>query len=438
MKFFNLFKKELKEMFNTNMIVSLIVSFALLMIIGQFMQSSVNNITESNTSITICDLDSTDLTSRVITELENTGYNVEQIYFTDYPDDVYISQQTDSKNILVIPQGFTQSIESGEIATIKNIGKVEGNSIMAQLESSTYTTAIYDVSSIIKNIVIQDKTNFTTTDIEFLDNLVTLDEVTIVGEKSENISASTVSSVISSQGTFVPIIIFVIIIFASQMIVTAISTEKIDKTLETLLSTPISRVSILTAKMLSAGLVSLISATVYMLGFSMSMGSIISTDSTTEVTSSAISTTIAMMSLGLVLNPLDYVLIGLNIFLSIMIALSLSMMLGVMVDDVKSTQIVMMPVMFMAMIPYLISYFADINTLSPIVKLILNLIPFTHTFNATNNLMFGNTSIVWVGIVYQLIFLIVCMFFAVRLFKSDKILTANLNFNKNKKKSVRL
>jgi ABC-2 type transport system permease protein len=242
---------------------------------------------------------------------------------------------------------------------------------------------------------------------------------------------------ISSQGTFVPIIIFVIIIMASQMIVTAISTEKIDKTLETLLSTPISRVSILTAKMLSAGIVSLISAVVYMLGFSISMGSVLtsSTEVVGEVTGSAISTQLAMISLGLVLTPLDYLLIGIDIFLSIMIALSLSLMLGVMVNDVKSTQLVVMPVMLMAMIPYLISYFVDINSLSTVLKVVLSIIPFTHTFNATNNLLFDNTSTVMGGIVYQIVFFVICMFFAVKLFKSDKILTASLNFTKKKKDS---
>jgi ABC-2 type transport system permease protein len=303
------------------------------------------------------------------------------------------------------------------------------------MQGIDYTTAISDISNIVKNIVIEEKSNFKAEDIEFLDSPVTLDEVSVVGENSAEVSASTINSMIMSQGAFVPMIIFVIIVFASQMIVTAISTEKIDKTLETLLSTPISRVSILTAKMLSAGLVSLISAVVYMIGFSISMGSLMttSTELISDTVSSTISTQFAMLQLGLVLSPLDYILIGLDIFLSIMIALSLSMMLGVMVNDIKSTQLVMMPVIFMAIIPYLISYFVDVKTISPVLKIILYLIPFTHTFNATSNLMFGQDSMVWLGIVYQVVVLVVCMFFALRLFQSDKILTATLNFSKKKK-----
>jgi ABC-2 type transport system permease protein len=399
------------------------------------MQSSVTNMSESYTSVTICDLDRTELTTNIIQSLEDIGYKVDKVELTGTPNDFYISQASSSKNVLVIPQGFTQSIENGEVATLTNVGKVEGNSIMAQLEGGVYTTAITDISDIVTQLLLEDKSTLNADELEFVNSPVTLDEVTIVGDKSAEVSASTISSMVSSQGTFVPIIIFLIIVMASQMIVTAISTEKIDKTLETLLSTPISRVSILTAKMLSAGLVSLISALVYMLGFVISMGSLMlnASDYVTDATDISMDSQVAMLKLGLVLMPTDYVLIGLDIFLSIMIALSISMMLGVLVNDVKSTQIVVMPVMFMAMIPYLISYFADINTLSPVVKLLLNLIPFTHTFNATNNLLFGETSDVIFGIVYQVVLLVVCLFGAVKLFQSDKILTASLNFGNRKK-----
>ena len=56
--------------------------------------------------------------------------------------------------------------------------------------------------------------------------------------------------------------------FASQMIISAISTEKIDKTLETLLSAPVSRIAVLSSKMLAATIISALYAAIYMLGFS--------------------------------------------------------------------------------------------------------------------------------------------------------------------------
>lgn len=437
MKFFNLLKKELKEMLNKNMIVSMVVSFALLVMLGQLTSSSMDSITHEDTNVSICDLDDTDFTKKILSSLQDYGYSIDMVSATDTDDDISIINSSQKSSILVIPKGFTDSIDSKTLASIKCIGTVNGTSVMSQIQNSISSGAISDISEIVKRLVLQEQSSITTTELDYLDNPITLDNVTVVGDKSENVSANDISSLISSQGTFVPIIIFVIIVFASQMIVTAISTEKIDKTLETLLSTPISRVSILSAKMLSAGIVSLLSAIVYMIGFSVSMGSMMSglnsTGTLAEVTSSVLPTSIALVRLGLSISPIGYILIGIQIFLSIMIALSLSIMLGVMVTDIKSTQLVMMPVMFMALIPYLISMFVDTSTLSPIAKTIMYLIPFTHTFNATNNIMFGNTAQYWIGVVYQLVFLVVCMFFAVKLFKSDKILTASLNFKTKKK-----
>lgn len=70
----------------------------------------------------------------------------------------------------------------------------------------------------------------------------------------------------------VPIIMFVLIMFSAQMILSAISNEKIDKTLETLLSAPVSRLSVLASKMLAAGVVAALQVVVYMFGMSKMTG----------------------------------------------------------------------------------------------------------------------------------------------------------------------
>ncbi|HOV42115.1 MAG TPA: ABC transporter permease, partial [Oscillospiraceae bacterium] len=75
-----------------------------------------------------------------------------------------------------------------------------------------------------------------------------------------------------------------------------------------------------------------------------------------------------------------------------------------------------------------LSMFTSINSLPLGIKILIYLIPFTHTFTATDNLMFDNMTIFWGGFAYQVILFIIIMFFAVRLFTSDKIFTASLNF----------
>ena len=92
-----------------------------------------------------------------------------------------------------------------------------------------------------------------------------------------------------------------------------------------------------------------------------------------------------------------------------------------------------MPLMIMAMVPYIISMMADINTLPMALRVVVYAIPFTHTFSAMNNLMFGNTAIFFGGLAYQFVVFVICLFFALKLFNSDKILTASLNFGQKSK-----
>ena len=143
--------------------------------------------------------------------------------------------------------------------------------------------------------------------------------------------------------------------------------------------------------------------------------------------SSMISSSDAMKQLGLTLGAGDYLLIGLQLFLTIMICLAISIILGALVNDSKSAQTMLLPIMMMVMIPWLVTLFTDVNSLPTAAKLIIWAIPFTHTFTAMPNLMFGNHAAFWGGLAYQIVFFAIVMFFALKLFKSDKILTISLN-----------
>ena len=218
----------------------------------------------------------------------------------------------------------------------------------------------------------------------------------------------------------------------TQSLMNAISSEKIDKTLETLLSAPISRGSIIGSKMLAATIIAIINAGVYMFAFS----KFISTAADPDIVEKAVGTLSvddALVKLGLNLSAADYVLIGLQLFFTIMICLSVSIILGALANDAKSAQNLLLPIMFLAMVPYFVSILMDINELPTVVKYVLYAIPFTHTFSAISNLSFGNMGLFFGGLIYQVIVFAVCMFFALRLFKSDKILTISLNLGQKSK-----
>ena len=239
----------------------------------------------------------------------------------------------------------------------------------------------------------------------------------------------------------------VLIMLTSQSLIASISNEKIDKTLETLLSTPVSRGSVITAKMLAAAIVALINAGVMMIGFTSYTSGMMSSmtsdiassmpkdaaDSAKDALSSVLPSGDALGQLGLQLGAADYLLIGVQLFITIMICLALSIILGALVNDSKSAQTMLLPIMMMVMIPWMITMFTDVNSLPTAAKYVIYAIPFTHTFTAMPNLMFGNNTEFWLGLGYQIIVFAVVMFFALKLFKSDKILTISLNLGQKSK-----
>lgn len=434
MKFINLLQKELKELINAQMILSLVVILAMLSLMGNITKSAINDVTDEakNPKINISDRDDTDFTKSLIEILKSSGAEV-KTFDTNGDNYADILSENDIKNIVILPEGFTETIKNGEKPEIITVSRMTSAATMSNISSGT-SGAVTLIENCIAN-TIATNAGVSSEEFELMENPIVLNENTVVDDKSAGTSVDSIMNKVMMQNMILPIIVFLLIMMTSQSLISSISNEKIDKTLETLLSAPVSRSSIITAKMLAAAVVALINAAVYMFGFSgfVKNSSIQSEDLASSITANAVSVDDAITQLGLSLSVGDYVLVGLQLFLTIMICLSVSIMLGALVNDTKSSQTVIMPVMMLAMVPYIISMLADINTLPMIVRVFVYAIPFTHTFSGISNLMFGNTTIFFGGLVYQIIVFAICMFFALRLFKSDKILTISLNFGQKSK-----
>lgn len=439
MKFFNLFKKELKELVNMQMILGLIISCSVFVMMGQFMSNTMNKIEESNGEIRLFDNDDTEFTQSLIKAIEGAGTKVIKV---DVPneDRAKALEDLDISNLIIIPQGFTENVlENKEMSDIEFVSAISSTSLASQMSSMSYSTVVSIIQTAVKQTLLLEKYEFTSEELMHIEAPIKLNEVTVVKNKFADISASSLMGFIQSQGILIPMVVFIILVYSSQMIVAAISTEKIDKTLETLLSAPVSRLSVVFAKMLAAAVVALISSGVYMFGFGSYMGSMMGNVNSGEVASmvgEAMSTNEALTYLGLELSAGSYVLIGLQMFMTILIGLSVSMMLGAMVDNVKSAQTIIFPVMITAMAPFIATLFADVSELSIFVKILLYIIPFTHTFMSSSNLIFGNYSAFWFGLLYQFVFFAICMILVLKLFTSDKIFTISLNFGQKKKMKI--
>ena len=222
-----------------------------------------------------------------------------------------------------------------------------------------------------------------------------------------------------------PLVLFLLVVLTSQTIITAIASEKTDKTLEMLLSTPVPRSKIIGAKMLAAVIVALIYVVVYGIGFGASLAVTVTgggqggTVNVGETLTDIVKAQQAVQTLGLQMSVPGWVGVGVQLVLTLSIALMASIILGALVEDAKNAQSASLPILLCTMFPYILSMTSDIRSMEGGVRWLMMAIPFTHTFIATGCLRFHDYALFWGGMAYQAAFLGVLIWLALRLYSSD-------------------
>ena len=438
MKFGNLLKKELRELITTQTIISMVITMVLLIVMGQVMGNAMEEGLNTST-ITLCNQDDSEFTAEILNKI-NESESVE-IKYVDLQSEDYAAEiaRLGIKNVVIIPRGYGESItEKQEPASLIFVSEMQNAGLTASIGTISASDMISSIESTSADEIMLRNYGLTDEQISMVREPVRTVEYTVKNGKTANISASSLEAITMMQSMIAPFAIFFLLLMASQMIMTAISTEKIDKTLETLLSAPVPRMTVLCAKMVAAVITALLSALFMMVGFAFYMtglmGSAVdeisemaSSAGISEAAGSAMNMGQAMSELGIALTSLDYILFAVQLFFTVAIGLAISLILGAMATDVKSVQTLVLPIMIAVMIPFFVTMFMDVNSMSPAFKIIMYAIPFTHTYTALTNLMNGDMLMYWIGLVYQIIFFAVCMFFAVRMFTTDRLFTMSFS-----------
>jgi ABC-2 type transport system permease protein len=232
------------------------------------------------------------------------------------------------------------------------------------------------------------------------------------GEVYEGITPMDISTSLLGQTMMVPMIIMMIVMMIGSIVISSMGTEKENKTLETLLTLPVKRMTIVGGKLLASAIAGLIFGLLYLVGTMSYVGGM--TGSVGGVD---------LASYGLKVEPLEWVLVGIMIFLAIFCALGLCMILGAFVKNMKTAQSMTLPIGVLAMIPMFVTMFTSWESLPFAVQAPLFAIPFTHPMMVIDNLMFGNTGLVFTGLAYLIVFSLVTVLITVRIYKSDILLT---------------
>lgn len=418
-KFITLVKKELRELVTIQMLAPLIAVVAIFMLIGNVVNKETQK-SVSSLGFAVTDLDHSVASQETLTALETIfSGNSPVIEASSINEALSKAKQENASGLLEIPSGFGQGLSGGQQQKLGVYSIISDLSLTQSRKSQIISQASAAVNSYFSNKLITQSSG--TGKALFLKSPVITDEFVIVGDRMANVSFQQVSSYISSQTFFLPIILFMVIVIASQLVAMTIATEKENKTLETLLSMPIGRKSIVIAKLTASAVVALLSAGIYLYGFNHYISSI---SGPASVATAGVQS--AITALGLNFSVGGYILLGISLFLGILAALSIALVLGAFAEDAKSVQGVTTPMMILVFIPYLLTLLIDINTASPLLRYIVYIIPFSHSFLASSNILFHHYLLYILGNIYLVVFFLFFVYLASKIFSSDKVLTLKL------------
>jgi len=412
--FGNILVKELKELIRDPKILlgMIIVPLIMFPVLGAVMNFSIQSAQEQAQKATIL-------------VMNNDGGNYSQIFTTTLNSSmrVFISNYTS-------PQDAVNQDELSKYNTTRLIEiPPDFSANMTQhMNGNENITARVRVYSVFSSAGVFEGIGSSMIDV-FIDgfnrqrapNIVYAEKSSIIkGQIKEGVDPAQLSALMISQAIAMPITIMILLTYSMQIAATSVAMEKEEKTLETLLTLPVDRFSILMGKLSGSIVVAGVAAIAYMIGFNYYMGSF----------TSAIpaGTNLDLVSLGLVPSLFGYLLLGISLFVALLSALAMAVVLSAFAEDVRSAQSLVSYVYPFLFIPSFILMYVDINALPLAVRVALYAIPYSHPIIASRAVTMGDYwTAVW-GIVYVSIFTLVIMYVASRLFATEKVLTAKLKF----------
>jgi ABC-2 type transport system permease protein len=415
----NVVLKEVRELFTVQMFVPFIAGMVILVGVGRLIRTERAR-AQGPLRVIVANLDHTSLADSVVATI---GRENLAVVTADAPVATLLAQAQAAGIywVIVIPPGFSDSIAAFKPAEMPIYNVVRSFSVTQAIRGLEVKTVLANVNARIADDRLRRA--YPAAEPEQVRSPVKPRQYVVVKGRTAEGNSDMLMTVVFSQTFMIPIILLMVLIYTSQMIASSIGQEKENKTLETLLTVPISRVTIVLGKMLGAAAVGLALSCVFIGAMAYYSGSF-----TAELPQAGAGARDIVGSLDIGLTVRSLLVMGVGLFLAVVCALSLSTLLAVFADDAKSAQVMVTPLMMLVMLPYFFSVFLDLETASLPVKVLVYAIPFSYPFLAPRAAIFGDYTAILPGYLYMAIFATVCVTVAAKIFSTDRILTAKLRW----------
>ncbi len=366
----------------------------------------------------------------VFVQYITTNNTVTTIQASSLGDALVKFKDSDSVALVYVPDGYSQNVTDGLRGRVKIYGNLKNLNI-AEASGTDVAGSLVSIYNYYYSLAIIQQLMDVTGELgspAIVHDPVSVSYASIIKGNVVEVAPNQITSLIVSQSIMLPLMVMMMIIFAIQMAATSIALEKEQKTLETLMTLPVGRFTILGGKLAGSVVIAIAGSISYMIGFG-------------YYTSSAFSfapglTSVDLSGAGIGIQPIGYALLGVVMFVTLISALALAISLAVFTDSVRSAQSLTGVLIVPLIIPAMILMFSDIEMLPPAIQWIMLAIPYTHTMLATKAAFLGNYWLIFRSIAYISVFTVVVLWVAAKIFSTERIITArfsSFSFLKRKK-----
>lgn len=414
-----LVEKEVKDLLRDPRIyIGLIVPIIMLPLMGLAISTATSGAITSvggDLKIVIIDYDKTNTSRFFVSLLENMGLRILEVN-NGLVESLKEAKKSGIQTLLVIQQGFEEKILGLKRAKIEVYSIIESIGI-GSMGIQSAIDKVLDVSSeILSSMLISRLAPEAEPDAIRAPFNVT--RYTVIKDKIVEFSPRVVfGQLMMGYGVMVPLILLVLSITVTQMAATATAVENEEKTLETLLTFPISRYEILMAKLLGSSIIAILGGVIFagsfLLYFQGFLGSL--------------SLEFGAENLAGVLpspSPEAYLLLAVSLILSIFFITSLGIIIGALSSDVRMAVSLLGIVIIPVLIPSLFIMYGDPRTLPLSIRLLIYILPTSYPMIMSKEMIISAVppEVIY-GIPYSAALTLILIYVTSKLLAPEKLLT---------------
>ncbi len=421
-----LVEKEVKDLLRDPRIyIGLIVPIIMLPLIGFATSTAMRSSTEvtmKDLKIALLDYDRTETVRGFTSLLIRMGLNTTNVTADSLERALQEARRFGSKALLIIPKGFEDDLLSFGRARVEVYSVIESVGVGSTGAYSAIDAAFETSSQMLSDMLISKLAEMTpeATEInpDIIRNPLNITRYTIIKDSIIQVPPQAVfAQLMIGYGVMIPMVLFILAMTVTQIAATATAVENEERTLETLLTFPVSRYDILMAKLLGSSIVAVLGGVLFTVGFLLYFQGFFAMPGLQ----------IGVESIFQALPPPPpeaYAVLALSLILSILFITSLGIVVGALSSDVRMAGSLLGVVIIPVLVPSLLIMYGDIGALPIGLQLLIYSLPTSYPMIMAKEMITSTMPVeVVYGIPYSAALTIIVVYATSKLLAPEKLLT---------------